>query len=49
MVPTLVVGAYGMNVRLPMAELALAFYILAIICLASSLVIWVYFNRKKWI
>jgi magnesium transporter len=49
MFPTLVVGAYGMNVRLPLAELSFAFYVLAFICLASALVIWAYFNRKKWI
>ncbi|MDR2422859.1 MAG: magnesium transporter CorA family protein [Deltaproteobacteria bacterium] len=49
MVPTLIVGAYGMNVRLPLSELFLAFYILAVICVVSSLLIWFYFSRKKWI
>ncbi|MDR1872177.1 MAG: magnesium transporter CorA family protein [Deltaproteobacteria bacterium] len=49
MVPTLIVGAYGMNVRLPLAEFELAFYILAFLCLASSLVILLYFNRRKWL
>ncbi|MDR1607781.1 MAG: magnesium transporter CorA family protein [Deltaproteobacteria bacterium] len=49
MVPTLVVGAYGMNVKLPLAEYSFAFYILAVICLAFSAFIWIYFNRKKWI
>jgi magnesium transporter len=49
MVPTLIVGAYGMNVRLPLGEVSFAFYVLAVFCLVSSLGIWLYFNRKRWI
>ncbi|MDR1576803.1 MAG: magnesium transporter CorA family protein [Deltaproteobacteria bacterium] len=49
MVPTLIVGAYGMNVKLPLAEAEVAFYVVGLVCLAISLAIWLYFSRKKWI
>ncbi|MDR2141226.1 MAG: magnesium transporter CorA family protein [Deltaproteobacteria bacterium] len=49
MVPTLIVGAYGMNVSLPIAERWWAFYALSALCLALSVAIWVFFYRKKWI
>jgi magnesium transporter len=49
MVPTLIVGAYGMNVKLPLAESVWAFAIISIFCIGISLAIWLYFNRQKWI
>jgi magnesium transporter len=49
MLPTLVVGAYGMNVRLPIADNSMAFWILALICVITSGVMWLYFWLKKWI
>ena len=49
MVPTLIVGAYGMNVRLPLADDRRAFWILMALCLAVSGVLWFVARRKKWI
>ncbi|MDR1395875.1 MAG: magnesium transporter CorA family protein [Deltaproteobacteria bacterium] len=49
MVPTLIVGAYGMNVRLPLADSAWAFAILSLACLGLSVFIWRFFSRRKWI
>ncbi|MDR2367015.1 MAG: magnesium transporter CorA family protein [Deltaproteobacteria bacterium] len=49
MLPTLVVGAYGMNVALPLAEHGTAFWLIAIICAVLSGVVWLYFLRKRWI
>jgi magnesium transporter len=49
MLPTLIVGAYGMNVLLPLANNPKAFWILCFICLAASVAILVLFWRKKWI
>ncbi|MDR1084986.1 MAG: magnesium transporter CorA family protein [Deltaproteobacteria bacterium] len=49
MVPTLIVGAYGMNVQLPLAESPWAFAILVVFSVGLSLAIWLYFNRRKWI
>jgi magnesium transporter len=49
MLPTLVVGAYGMNVVLPLAEHPKAFWVLAILCITLAAVVWLFFWRKKWI
>ncbi|MDR1486463.1 MAG: magnesium transporter CorA family protein [Deltaproteobacteria bacterium] len=49
MLPTLIVGAYGMNLVLPMAQHPKAFWIVAILCLLSSGGVWIFFWRKKWI
>jgi magnesium transporter len=49
MVPTLIVGAYGMNVRLPLAEDGRAFWIILAACLALSAVLWLVARRRRWI
>jgi magnesium transporter len=49
MLPTLVVGAYGMNVWLPLANHSKAFWIITFLCLIVSGVVWLYFLRKRWI
>jgi magnesium transporter len=49
MIPTFFVGAYGMNVELPMAHHKLAFLFLMLLCLVFSGFLWFLFNRKKWI
>ena len=49
MVPTFIVGAYGMNVGLPMAHHRLAFLVLMILCLVLSGALWLVFRRRKWI
>jgi len=49
MLPTILVGAYGMNVVLPLAEHPKAFWLLIIFCLTLSALVWLFFWRKKWI
>ncbi|MDR2455764.1 MAG: magnesium transporter CorA family protein [Deltaproteobacteria bacterium] len=49
MVPTFLVGAYGMNVALPLADKRLAFLILMVSCLILSGALWCVFRRKRWI
>jgi magnesium transporter len=49
MVPTFIVGAYGMNVSLPMAHKPLMFWALMLGCLILSGSLWYFFWRKKWI
>ncbi|MDR0620943.1 MAG: magnesium transporter CorA family protein [Deltaproteobacteria bacterium] len=49
MLPTLVVGAYGMNVGLPLAYHSKAFWIITLLCAVLSGVVWLYFLRKRWI
>jgi magnesium transporter len=49
MIPTFIVGAYGMNVGLPMAHGRLAFWILMIACLLISGGLWHFFRRRRWI
>jgi magnesium transporter len=49
MLPALIVGAYGMNVSLPLAEKNSAFWILTLICVIVAGLVWVYFLLKKWI
>ncbi|MDR2302158.1 MAG: magnesium transporter CorA family protein [Deltaproteobacteria bacterium] len=49
MLPTLVVGAYGMNVWLPLANHSKAFWIITFLCLIVSGLVWLYFIRKRWI
>jgi magnesium transporter len=49
MIPTFVVGAYGMNVELPMALAKNAFLVLMIVCLVISGALWLVFRRKRWI
>jgi magnesium transporter len=49
MLPTLIVGAYGMNIGLPLAGHRHAFLILSIICVLLSGLMWLYFLRKRWL
>jgi Mg2+ and Co2+ transporter CorA len=49
MLPTLVVGAYGMNVALPLSGHPRAFLLICILCVVISTLVWLYFLRKKWI
>ncbi|MDR1035233.1 MAG: magnesium transporter CorA family protein [Deltaproteobacteria bacterium] len=49
MVPTFIVGAYGMNVALPMERHPAAFWILFSLCLLSCGGLWIFFSRKKWV
>lgn len=49
MVPTFLVGAYGMNVGLPMAHHDLSFWVLMLLCLFFSGLLWYVFRRKRWI
>jgi Mg2+ and Co2+ transporter CorA len=49
MLPTLIVGIYGMNIELPLARHPKAFWIIAFMCLAVSSFVWVYFLRRKWL
>jgi magnesium transporter len=49
MLPTLVVGAYGMNVGLPLQEHPLAFWLITLVCVIISGLMWLYFLRKRWI
>jgi magnesium transporter len=49
MVPTFVVSAFSMNVKIPLSELEFAFYIimgLALISIASVRIFW---KKKKWL
>jgi len=47
-VPVLVASIYGMNVEIPYANTAHAFYIPIILSLAVSVIIAWYFMKKKW-
>jgi magnesium transporter len=49
MIPTFIVGAYGMNVILPFERHPKAFWIIVLICLISCASLWLFFNRKKWV
>jgi magnesium transporter len=49
MLPTFIVGAYGMNVALPLASRPLAFFIVCGLCLLSAGCAWIVFRRKGWI
>ncbi|MDR1309633.1 MAG: magnesium transporter CorA family protein [Deltaproteobacteria bacterium] len=49
MLPTLVVGAYGMNVVLPLSSNPKAFWIVGLFCVVISGLMWFYFLRKRWI
>jgi magnesium transporter len=49
MVPTFLVGAYGMNLELPLSHHRLAFLGLMLLCLALSGLLWFFFRQKKWI
>jgi magnesium transporter len=49
MLPTLIVGAYGMNVGLPLANHSEAFWIIVLVCVLLSGVVWVYFLLKRGI
>jgi magnesium transporter len=49
MLPTFIVGAYGMNVDLPMEHHPLAFWLIVLLCLVSCGGLWLFFNRKRWV
>ena len=46
--PTLISSIYGMNVPIPGQNLPHSFYVPVIISLALSIIISVYFMKKKW-
>jgi magnesium transporter len=46
--PILVTSIYGMNVRIPYADTPHAFYIPVILSIAISVIIGMYFMKKKW-
>ena len=48
MIPTILVGAYGMNVPLPFASHPQAFAALAGLCLILSAAVWYSFWKKNW-
>jgi len=49
MVPTFVVSAFSMNVRIPLSELEFAFYIIMGLAAISIAVVWRIWKKKKWI
>ncbi|MDR2611928.1 MAG: magnesium transporter CorA family protein [Deltaproteobacteria bacterium] len=49
MIPTFIVGAYGMNVRLPLETRPWAFWLISLVCLLSCGLIWAFFSRRKWL
>ncbi|MDR0355862.1 MAG: magnesium transporter CorA family protein [Deltaproteobacteria bacterium] len=49
MLPTLIAGVYGMNIELPLASHPKAFWIISLICVVVSSLVWLYFLRKKWL
>jgi magnesium transporter len=49
MLPTFIVGAYGMNVVLPLERHPLAFWIIVALCGVSCACLWLFFTRKKWV
>ncbi|MDR2444132.1 MAG: magnesium transporter CorA family protein [Deltaproteobacteria bacterium] len=49
MVPTFIVGAYGMNLELPLASRPKAFWLMMVMCLILSGTLWLFFRRKRWI
>jgi magnesium transporter len=49
MLPTFIVGAYGMNVDLPLEKHPMAFWIIVLLCFASCALLWFFFTRKKWV
>ncbi|MDR1545991.1 MAG: magnesium transporter CorA family protein [Deltaproteobacteria bacterium] len=49
MVPTLIVGAYGMNLELPLTKNHWAFWTIMALCLLLSGSLWVFFLRKRWL
>ncbi len=48
MVPTFVVSAFSMNVRIPLSELEFAFYIIMGLALVSIAVVRIFWKKKKW-
>jgi magnesium transporter len=49
MVPTFVVSAFSMNVRIPLSELEFAFYIIMGLAAISIAFVWRIWKKKKWI
>ncbi|MDR1166454.1 MAG: magnesium transporter CorA family protein [Deltaproteobacteria bacterium] len=49
MLPTFIVGLYGMNVRLPIEKEPWAFWALLVLCVCSCALLWLFFSRKKWV
>jgi magnesium transporter len=48
MLPTLVVSIFSMNVRIPLAEIQHAFWLIAGLAAMSSIIVGVLWWRKKW-
>ncbi|MDR2350717.1 MAG: magnesium transporter CorA family protein [Deltaproteobacteria bacterium] len=49
MLPTFIVGAYGMNVVLPLEKHPLAFWVIVCLCLMSCALLWLFFRNRKWV
>jgi magnesium transporter len=49
MVPTFVVSAFSMNVKIPMQEIEFAFWIIMSLALLSIIGVWTFWKRKKWL
>lgn len=49
MVPTFVVSAFSMNVRIPLSELEFAFYIIIGLALISVATVRIFWKKKKWL
>lgn len=49
MVPTFVVSAFSMNVRIPLSEIEFAFYIIMGLAATSIATVWFLWKRKKWV
>jgi magnesium transporter len=49
MLPTFIVGAYGMNVDLPFERHPFAFWLIVALCLLSCGALLLFFSRKKWV
>ncbi|MDR2893130.1 MAG: magnesium transporter CorA family protein [Deltaproteobacteria bacterium] len=48
MLPTIIVGAYGMNVALPFQEHPLAFALIVAFTVIVCLLLWFFLSRKRW-
>jgi magnesium transporter len=48
-IPTLIASVYGMNVKhLPYADSPYSFYVPVVISILISIMVSLYFNKKKW-
>jgi magnesium transporter len=46
--PTLIASFYGMNVPIPYQEGMYSFYVPIVLALLTSIVMTLYFNKKRW-